>query len=158
MDIGDQGCIEQCFRFYPEIVPCAPFALGIGNQGRYQFQNILLGVEVGKGVIMHGLLKVNGVEDFDPIPFSLQEPSAFDEDAALGVGDHIAGMALHKIRLDEKARLAAARAAYHQHIFVSGSSGVFRTVIHGQTFRLGQENIFGEHRVDIGRDVFLRSP
>lgn len=107
---------------------------------------------------MHGLLKVDGVENLDPIPFSLQELSAFDEDAALGVGDHIAGMALHKIRLDEKARLAAAGAAYHQHIFVSGRSGVFGAVVHGQTFRLGQENILGEHRVDIGRDVFGRSP
>ena len=70
----------------------------------------------------------------------------------------LAGMALHKIRLDEKARLAAAGAAYHQHIFVSGRSGVFGAVIHGQTFRLGEENILGEYRVDIGRDVFLRSP
>ena len=76
----------------------------------------------------------------------------------VGVGDHIAGMALHKVRLNEKACLAATGAAYHQHIFVSGSSGVFGAIIHGQTFRLGQENIFGEHRVDIGHDVFLRSP
>ena len=67
-------------------------------------------------------------------------------------------MALHKIRLNEKAGLAAAGAAYHQHIFVSGRSGVFRAVIHGQTFRLGKENILGEYRVDIGRNVFLRSP
>ena len=107
---------------------------------------------------MHRFLKVDGVQDFDPITFSLQEFSAFDEDAALGVGDHIAGMALHKIRLDEKASLAAAGAAYHQHIFVSSCSGILGAIVHGQTFRLGQENIFGEHRVDIGRDVFLRSP
>ena len=45
VDIGDQGCIEQRFRLYPEIVPCASFALGIGNQGRHQFQNILFGVK-----------------------------------------------------------------------------------------------------------------
>ena len=76
----------------------------------------------------------------------------------VGVGDHIARMALHKIRLDKKARLAAAGAAHHQHIFVSGRSGVFGAIVHGQTFRLSEENILGEHRVDIGRDVFLRPP
>ena len=57
VDIGDQRSIEQGFRLCPEIVPCASFA--------------------------HGLLKVDGVEDLDPIPFSLQELSAFDEDTAL---------------------------------------------------------------------------
>ena len=158
MDIGDQGCIEQGFRLYPEIVSCASFALGIGDQGRYQFQNILLGVEVGKGVITHGLLKVDGVEDLDPIPFSLQELSAFDEDAALGVGDHIAGMALHKIRLDEKARLAAAGTADDQHIFVAGIRRIFRATRHHEPFRLGQDDVVLKHRVDIGRDVFRRSP
>ena len=38
---------------------------------------------------MHRFLKVNGVQDFDPIPFSLQELSAFDEDAALGIGNDV---------------------------------------------------------------------
>ena len=107
---------------------------------------------------MHRFLKVNGVQYFDPIPFSLQELSAFDEDAALGIGNDIRTVALHKIRLDEKAGLSAAGAAYNQNIFVSGCSGILGAIVHGETFGLGQQNIFGEHRVDIGRDVFLRPP
>ena len=41
-------------------------------------------MDIGKRVVMHGLAEVDGVENLDPIPFPLQELSAFDEDAAFG--------------------------------------------------------------------------
>ena len=46
-----KGSEQKTLRFFPEWVPAAAFTLGVGHQGRDQFQNVLLAVDVGKGVI-----------------------------------------------------------------------------------------------------------
>ena len=64
------------------------------------------------------------------------------KNGSLGIGNDIRTVALHKIWLDEKAGLAAAGAAHHQNIFVSGRSGILGAIVHGEVFGLGQQNIF----------------
>ena len=55
MQIGDQSGQQKPLAFLPKWVPAAAFTLGVGHQGRDQFQNVLFAVNIGKGVIMHGL-------------------------------------------------------------------------------------------------------
>ena len=64
MQIGNQGSQKQSFGFFPERVSTGPFALGVGHQGRDQFQNVLFAVDIGEGVVVHTLGKVNGIQDF----------------------------------------------------------------------------------------------
>ena len=65
MQIGDQGGEQKTLRFFPEWVPAAALAFGVGHQGRDQFQNVLLAVDIGKGVVVHRLFEVYGVQDLD---------------------------------------------------------------------------------------------
>ena len=67
-------------------------------------------------------------------------------------------MALHKIRLDEKARLAAAGAAYHQHVLVPRRFRVLGSAVHGQPLRLGENDVVGKGGVYIGLDVLCVAP
>ena len=61
VDISDQCAIQQCFRLDPEIVSGLALAFGISDQRCHQLQNILFRVDVCKGVIVHGLLEVDGI-------------------------------------------------------------------------------------------------
>ena len=65
MQIGDKRSQQKTFTFFPERVPAATFSLGVGHQGRDQFQNVLLAVDIGKGVVVHRLFEVYGVQDLD---------------------------------------------------------------------------------------------
>ena len=83
-----------------------------------QLQDVLFGVDVGKGVIVHGLLEVDGIEDLDAVRLindlavlilhglsvlpqlgcaPLEHFSALHQDGALGVCDHIRTVHLHQI-------------------------------------------------------------
>ena len=55
IDVADQRRIEQCFGLDPEIVSRFPFAFRVGDQHRYQFENVLLIVDIRKRVIVHTL-------------------------------------------------------------------------------------------------------
>ena len=63
VQIGNQGGEQKTLRFFPEWVPAGPFPLGVGHQGCDQFQNVLFAVDIGEGVIVHGLFEVDGVQD-----------------------------------------------------------------------------------------------
>ena len=65
MQIGDKRSQQKTFTFFPERVPAAAFSLRVGHQGRDQFQNVLLAVDIGKGVVVHRLFEVYGVQDLD---------------------------------------------------------------------------------------------
>ena len=39
-DVGNQGAVQKRFRFRPEWIAFLAFALGVGNQGIHEFQNI----------------------------------------------------------------------------------------------------------------------
>ena len=64
MQIGNQSGLKQSFGFFPERIAATAFALGVGHQGRDQFQNVLFAVDIGERVVVHTLGKVNGIQDF----------------------------------------------------------------------------------------------
>ena len=65
MDVADQGTVQKRFRFRPELITGFTVSFRVGDESRYQLQNVLFAVNVGEGVIVHGLLEVDGIEDFD---------------------------------------------------------------------------------------------
>ena len=89
MDVADQGTVQKRLCLHPEIVAGFAVSLGIADQGVDQFQNILFRVDVGEGVIVHTLGKVDGIEYLDAVIVPLQQPAALDHDAALRVGDNV---------------------------------------------------------------------
>ena len=47
MDVADERGIKQRLGLDPEIVPGFALTLGVGNQSRYQLQNVLFTVDLG---------------------------------------------------------------------------------------------------------------
>ena len=91
MNVANERSIEQRLGLDPKIVPGLALAFGVGNQRRDQLQNVLFTVNVGKGIVVHRLFEVDGVEDFEAIVVTEQKVSTFDHDAAFRIGDHEAG-------------------------------------------------------------------
>ena len=85
MDKADQGRIKQHLGLLPEIVPAFALAFGVGHEAAYELEDVLLAVNVGKGVVMMGLAEVDGVENLDAVPLPLQESSALYHHASLRV-------------------------------------------------------------------------
>ena len=65
---------------------------------------------------------------------------------------------MHEIGLQKVAGLAAARTADDQDVFVPRRPGAFGAAVHGQPFRLRQQNVVFENGVDKRLDVLARSP
>ena len=89
MDIPDERRVEQRLGLLPEVVPGFPVPLGVGNEGRDQLQNILLAVDIRKGVVVVGLLEVDGIEYLHLVAITEHELSALHGDAAFRVGDNV---------------------------------------------------------------------
>ena len=65
---------------------------------------------------------------------------------------------MHQVGGKKKPRFAAAGTADDQHIFVPGGLGIFGAVVHGEPFRLRQDDVVLKGRGDIGGDVCRCSP
>ena len=65
---------------------------------------------------------------------------------------------MHEIWFQPEAGLTGAASADNQHILVSCGFGIRRPIVHGQTFRLGEDVVVGKHGVNIGRNVCLGAP
>ena len=88
MQISDQGSKQKTFAFLPKWIAAAAFSLRVGHQGRDQPQNILFAVDIGEGIVVHTLGKVNGIQDFQLVTvFQKCVP-------ALRVSDHIGTVTL----------------------------------------------------------------
>lgn len=72
MDVSDKSRVKKRFRFRPELITGFTVAFGIGDKGRYQLQDVLFAVDVGEWIIVHRLLEVDSVEDFDFVVVTLQ--------------------------------------------------------------------------------------
>lgn len=70
-DIGHKRTVQKGLCLCPELVALFAVALGVGNQGVDEFQNIALRFQIGDGVIVHGLRKIHAVEHLDSIPLLL---------------------------------------------------------------------------------------
>ena len=67
--------------FYFLLRPIWARALGIGNEGGHQLQDILFAGNVGKRVVAHRFLEVDGVENLDLIAIALEHLAAFNDHA-----------------------------------------------------------------------------
>lgn len=106
-DVPDEGRIVQALGFDPKILGTLfALSLGVKDQGVHQLQNILLAADVRQRVVPHGLLEVDEVQAFNAVSLAVQQSAHLVQDGALGVRDHIGGMALEQVGLDEKPRFA----------------------------------------------------
>ena len=92
--VGNQCRQQKPFAFFPERVAAGPFTLGVGHQGRDQFQNILFAVDIGEGIVVHTLGKVNGIQDFQLVAVLQEGVPTLDHDTAFRIGDDIGAVAL----------------------------------------------------------------
>lgn len=81
----------------------------------------------------------------------------------LGIGYHkrgriVLGHTLHQVWLHEEPGLAGAGTADYKDILVSCGFGVFRPVVHGEPFRLCQQNVVVKIGVDIGGYILGAAP
>ena len=45
-DVGNQGAVQKRFRFRPERIALLAFALGVGDQGVHEFQDVGLVADI----------------------------------------------------------------------------------------------------------------
>ncbi|MPM90932.1 hypothetical protein SDC9_138055 [bioreactor metagenome] len=163
MDVTDECRIQKCLGFYPKIIPGFALSLGVRDQRRDQLQNVFFAVNIREGIVTHGLFEVDGVEDFNAVAPAPQELSAFHNDAALWVRDNkagrvVLGITLHQIGLYEKPCLAGAGAANNEDVFISGCFGVLWSAVHGESFRLRENDVVFKNGVDVRLDVLGPAP
>ncbi|MPM62275.1 hypothetical protein SDC9_109141 [bioreactor metagenome] len=116
-------------------------------------------MDVDERVISHAFAEIDGIQHLDTVAALLiQEPSALGQDTSLRVGDDVAAVHLHEVRLDEKAGFAAAAAADHQHVLIPRVLGLLWAAVHRQAFRLREQDIVFKHGVDVRLDVCRRTP
>ena len=107
---------------------------------------------------MHGFPEIDGVEHLDGVAAPLKHPSALHQDRPLRVGDAVARVHLHQVRLHEKPGLARSGTADYQHILVAGKLWVFWAAVHGEPLRLGQDDVLLRVGILIGSDIRGRPP
>ena len=120
-------------------------------------------MDIRQRIIVHALGKIDRVHHLDAVAEMPQHPAALDDQTAFRVGHNertgiFVRHALHEIRFDEKSRLAAARAADNQYVFVAGIRRVLRAAAHREPFRLRQNHVVGKHGIDKGLDILRRTP
>ena len=79
---------------------------------------------------------------------------------SLWIGDHKTYIVrhLHKLRFYIKSSLTATRSTYHYNILVSGVLRFLWSTVHGQTFRLCQQNIILKNRINKRCYILFISP
>ena len=158
VEIADQCCVQQGLCLRPELVTRFPVPLGVGNERRYQFQNILFSVDIHEGVVVHTLLEIDGVEDLDPVVVAFQQLANLAYNRTFRVCDDIGGVELHEIWLEEKPGLTGTGAADDEHILISRVSRVFGAIRHHQAFGLREDDIVLKDRIDKWGNVFGFAP
>ena len=76
----------------------------------------------------------------------------------LGIGDDIGAVHLHDGRFDKEPRLAAARAADDEDVFISRILWLLWAAGHGEAFCPGQRDVPIGNGVYVGRDIRRRAP
>ena len=130
MDVADESTIEKSLCLVPERIAALAVTLGIRHECGRQLQDILFAVDVGEGIIVHGLMKVDRVEDFDPVIRMDKCISNLKQGRALRICQNIGRMQLQQIWLNPEPGLTGAGAADDQYILVSGMGRILRTVAH----------------------------
>ena len=157
-DIGDEGAVEQGLGFRPERIALLALALGVGNEGVDELQNVRLVADVGQGVIVHGLGEVDGIEYLDFIALPLEKGPHLGERASLGVYHHIGRMSLEQLGGQPEPGLAGAGRAHHTGVEVAGVGGIFGPGVHGEQLRPGENDVVLELGVGERLYILRRAP
>ena len=158
MDVADESTIEQCLCLVPERIAALTITLGICHECGSQLQDILFTVDIGERIIMHGLVKIDCVEDFDPVIRVNKCISNLEQSRALRIRQNIGRMKLQQVRLNPEPGFTGTGAADDQYILVSGIGRILRTVAHHQSFCLCEDHIVLKDRIDEGLDVLRATP
>src|SRR5699024_6710232 len=98
---------QELFRFVPKGITAFSFASGVGHKGCHQLQDVLFAVDIVEGIITHGLLEVDGVENLDAVTFLHKRSAYLKDGSSFGVCENIGTVHLQEIGLDPEAGLAA---------------------------------------------------
>ena len=137
MQIGDKSGKQKTFTFLPKWIAARPLTLGVGHKRCHQLQNVFFAVNVAERIVVHRLFEVDGVQDFYLITVFQHGLPTFKHDRTFRVSDHIGTVTLQEVWFQPKSRFAGARAADHQHVFVSRVLGVRWAVAHHQPLCFG---------------------
>ena len=154
---------QRTSRTLPKWIAALALAARVGNQAIYQFQDILFAMDIRQRIIVHTFGKIDRVHHLNAVAEMPQHPAALDDQTAFRVGHNERAWvffrhALHEIWFDEESRLAAARTADHQHVFVSRRSRVFGAAVHRQPLGLRQDDVVGKCGIDIRLNILSRPP
>ena len=89
VDIADEGTVEKCLRFVPERISALAVTLGVCHKRRCQLQDILFAVQIGKRVIVHGLVEIDRVENLDPVICMHKCMTNLEQGRTFRVSEHI---------------------------------------------------------------------
>ena len=166
-------------RTGPELITGLTVTFGIGDQCSHELQDILLGIDIGKRVVMLRLLEIDRIEDLDHIRFierfpmfvlngvplriqhrsaSFQGFSAFYKDTGFGIRYDIRAVHLKQVRFQPESRFTRAGSADDQHVLVPRIRRILRPVSHHQPFRSRQDHISLKDRIFIRLNVLVCSP
>jgi len=162
VNVANQRHIEQRFRLNPEVVAAFALSLCVCYERRHQLQNVFFASDIRKRVVVHGLFETDDIENPHVISGSSKHLSALRNQRPLGVSNHkrtpLRLGTLHDVRLDEKACFAAAGTADDKHVLIPRVFGIRRAAAHGQTLRLGQDDVVPRVSVHERRNVAWLSP
>ena len=117
------------------------------------------GMKAVASVIMNrGFSEVYQVEALDTVFLPFQESADLRQQGSFRIGADIGRMGLQQRRLTEEPRLAAARTADHQNVFISGILRLLWTARHCDSLRLRHGDVLEKVLVHVGSDICRRTP
>ena len=158
MDVADEGTVKKGLCLVPEWIAALTITLGICHECGRQLQDILFAVDIGERIVVHGLVKIDCVEDFDPVIRVDKCISNLEQGRALRVCQNIGRMQLQQVWLNPEPGFTGTGAADDQYILVSGIGRILRTVAHHQPLCLCEDHIILKDRIDEGLDVLRPTP
>ena len=158
MDIPDQRCIKQCFRFRPEFITGLSLAFRVRDECGDQFQNVLFAMNIGERIVFHGLTEVDRIQHPDLIAILQKRAAAGEKDLAFRIRDHVAAVHLEKIGFQPESRLAGPGSADDKDILVSRILRILGPALHSKGFCLSQDHVLLKIRIDEWLDIFPCPP
>ena len=80
MDVADERDVQQRLALDPEVLAAFALALCIGDEGVHELEDVLFAVNIGEGIVVHGLAEVDGVEHPNLIPCRHQQLAALHDE------------------------------------------------------------------------------
>ena len=94
MDIADESTVEKRLCLAPEQISALAVTLGVCHKCRCQLQDILFAVQIGKRVIVHGLVEIDRVENLDSAIYMHKCMANLEQGRTFRIGQNIGRMKL----------------------------------------------------------------